>query len=120
MRRARAFLAVALVLLLLGFSVNAYACLLPLFGAAGMMRSGCMDPGEKSARQFCDAFKTLAVRSLPSTDLDSDVDCQTFCPEDSGSLFLPLNFPARDVLASVHGEDTPPQDLHIKSSVLRL
>ncbi len=120
MRRARTFLAVALVLLLLGFSVNAYACLLPLFGAAGMMQSGCMDPGEESARQFCDAFKTLAVRSLPSTDLDSDVDCQTICPEDSGSLCLLLTLPTRDVLAPVHIEDTPPQDLHVKSFVLRL
>ena len=34
MRRARAFLALALVLLLLGFSFNAYACIVPLYGGA--------------------------------------------------------------------------------------
>ncbi len=118
MRRARAFLALVLILLLQGFSFNAYACLLPLFGAPGMMQSGCMDPGEESARQFCDTFKTLGMQSLP--DLQPASDSLAFCPEDTTSFALLLSVPAPGIPAADHLGDGSPQDLLVKSSVLRL
>ncbi len=118
MRRARAFLALALVLLLQGFSFNAYACLLPLFGAPGMMQSGCMDPGEESARQFCDTFKTFGVHTLP--DLQPATDTLAFCPENTASLSLLLNLHAPGIPAAGYLGDGSPQDLLVKSSVLRL
>ncbi len=118
MSRPRAFLPSVLVLLLLAFSFNAYACLVPLFGAAGMMRSGCMDPGEESARQFCDTFKTLGMQSLP--DLQPASDSLAFCPGDTTSLVLLLSVPAPGIPASGHVGESPPRDLLVKSSVLRL
>lgn len=65
----RSFLAVTIVVFLLAFSFNAYACLLPLSGTTdASMGNGCSTPDEQSARQLCDAFKTLGVESsLQST-----------------------------------------------------
>ena len=118
MRRTRAFLAGFLVLLFLGLSFNAYACLVPLFGAAdATMGSGCSGPGEQPARQFCDAFKTLGVEASP--ELHSPIDCQTLCPEDTASLSLFLS-PSIRCFISDHPADGPPQDLLAKTSVLRL
>ena len=59
---SRSFLAVTIVVFLLAFSFNAYACLLPLSGTTdASMANGCSTPEEQSARQLCDAFKTLGV-----------------------------------------------------------
>lgn len=60
------FLAVTIVVLLLAFSFNAYACLLPLSGTDDVsMANGCSTPVEQPVRQLCDAFKTLGVESSP-------------------------------------------------------
>src|SRR5437773_1889029 len=64
MRRTRAFLAGFVLLLFLGSSFNAYACLVPLYGAAdATMGSGCSSPEGQTARQFCDACKTRGVQA---------------------------------------------------------
>ena len=61
---SRSFLAVTIVVFLLAFSFNAYACLLPLSGTTGAsMANGCSTPEEQPVRQLCDAFKTLGVES---------------------------------------------------------
>jgi hypothetical protein len=53
-----------MVVFLLAFSFNAYACLVPLSGTSdASMGDGCSTPIEQSARQLCDAFKTLGVES---------------------------------------------------------
>ena len=119
MNRARAFVAVALLLLFFGFSFNAYACLIPLYGGASTGKgSDCSAPDEQSARQFCDAFKTLAVHTPP--DLEPASDSPAFCPQHAASLSQLLNLPTRSMVSSDHGGDRAPQDLRVKSSVLRL
>ena len=63
-------LALFLIVLFLSLNFNAYACLVPIYG--GMKVSQGSDrstPQEKSASQFCDKFKSLAVQS--SSDLPS-------------------------------------------------
>ena len=68
--RSQSFLAVTIVVFLLAFSFNAYACLLPLSGTTdASMGNGCSTPDEQSARQLCDAFKTLGVESSPQSSL---------------------------------------------------
>lgn len=60
----RSFLAVTIVVFLLAFSFNAYACVLPLSGTTdASMANGCSTPDEQPARQLCDAFTTLGVES---------------------------------------------------------
>ncbi len=118
MRRTRAFLALLLLLLLLGFSFNAYACLVPLYGGAGAAKgSDCSAPGEQSARQFCDTFKTLGVHTPADLPLEIELE---FCPENIASLSLLLNLPGTGNLAVGILEDGPLQDLLVKSLVLRL
>lgn len=119
MGRTRPFLALVLLLLLLGFSFNAYACVVPLYGGASAAKgSDCSAPGEQSARQFCETFKTFGVQSVP--DLQPAIDSLAFCPEETASLRLLLSLPTHSMVASGHGGDRAPQDLPVKSSVLRL
>lgn len=119
MRRARVFLAGTLVLLFLGLSFNAYACLVPLYGAAtATMGSDCSSPEEQSARQFCDAFKTLGVQSAeePHTTLAF----QVVCAEDTVWLSFLFSLTARGSHLYDHPADDSPQDLLVKTTVLRL
>lgn len=116
MHRARAFVAVALLLLLFGFSFNAYACLIPVYVMG--KGSDCSAPEEQSARQFCDAFKTLGVHTPPDPQPASD--SPGFCPQHAASLSLLLNLPTGSMVSSDHGGDRAPQDPRVKSSVLRL
>ncbi len=61
---SRSVLAVTIVVFLLAFSFNAYACVLPLSGTTdASMANGCSTPDEQPARQLCDAFTTLGVES---------------------------------------------------------
>ena len=119
MRRARVFLAGTLVLLFLGLSFNAYACLVPLYGAtAATMGNGCSDPQEQPVRQFCDAFKTLGVQSSP--ELQPAIDRLSFCPEDITSSSLLFHLAAQSTRLSEHPGDGPPQDILLKTAVLRI
>lgn len=63
-------LALFLIGLFLSLSFNAYACLVPIYGGMKVSQgSDCSTPDEKSASQFCDVFKSLAVQS--SSDIPS-------------------------------------------------
>lgn len=118
MRHSRIFLVGALILIFLGLSFNSYACLVPLYGAANAtMGSDCSSPEEQSARQFCDAFKTLGVQASPQSQ--SAIDCQTLCPEDTASLLLLSDLTVQG-RAHDHPADSPPQDVLLKTAVLRL
>lgn len=84
--RFASLLACTIVVFLLAFSFNAYACLVPLPGTSdASMTNGCSTPMEQSARQLCDAFKTLGVES----------GCQ------SSSLLLDHQFSADHALAAL-------------------
>lgn len=61
---SQSFLAATVVVFLLAFSFNAYACVLPLSGINdASMANGCSTPVEQPSRQLCDAFKILGVES---------------------------------------------------------
>ena len=65
----RTSLASLLAILFLLFSINAFACLVPIYGGAHAMEgSNCAQPGEESAKQFCDHFKKLIVQSTQEAD----------------------------------------------------
>src|SRR5713101_2854112 len=60
-------IAVALAVVYLLLSFNAYACLLPLYGGAqAATGSDCAMPQEQPGRDVCDAFKALGVQNLSS------------------------------------------------------
>ena len=119
MHRLRFYLAVTLVLLFLGLSSNAYACLVPLFGVADVtMGNGCSEPQEQPSRQFCDAFKTLGVQS--AAELQQTVNCQLLCPEDIAWSSLLFHLAAQSNRLSEHPGDGPPQDILLKTTVLRI
>src|SRR5947208_3110463 len=66
MKRA-GLLAVALAAVYFLLALNAYACLLPLNGAAEVAKaSDCTMPKEQPVRDACDAFKTISVQTLSS------------------------------------------------------
>ena len=119
MRRARGVLAGFLVLLFLGLSFNAYACLVPLFGAADVaMGNGCSDPQEQPVRQICEAFKTLGLQASP--ELNPAIDSQIFGAEDTVWLSLLFSLTAQSSRAYAHPADGPPKDLLVETTVLRL
>jgi hypothetical protein len=117
--RAPSVLAGILVVLFFALSFNAYACLLPVNGApAAEMGNGCSTPDEQPVSQFCDAFKTLGVQSADKLHLNSD--CQTICSEDTASLALVVILTSPSSRLSDHPTVSPPQDLLLKISVLRI
>lgn len=119
MRRARRLLTGMLVLLFVGLSFNAYACLVPIPGGASTtMGRGCSAPIDQSARQFCDTFKTLGIQASP--ELQPAIDCHAFWPQDTASLALLFSLTAQGMLAYAHPAESPPQDLLLKTTVLRL
>lgn len=119
MRRASRLLTVTLVLLFLGLSFNAYACLLPLYsGTAGAMDRDCSAPDQQPARQFCDTFKTLGVQASP--ELHPAFDCQTISVVDPAALSVFFSLPMQGSHAHDYLSSGPPQDLLLKTAVLRL
>jgi hypothetical protein len=108
-----------LVVLFFVLSFNAYACLLPVSGVTvGAMGDGCSTPDEQPVSQFCDAFKTLGVQAADKLPLNSDY--QALCPEDTASLALLVILTPYNNRSSDHPTVSPPQDLLLKISVLRI
>jgi hypothetical protein len=117
--RAPSILACTLVVLFFALSFNAYACLLPVNGVtAGAMGDGCSTPDEQPLSQFCDAFKTLGVQAADKLLLNSDY--QALCPEDTASLALLVILTSYNSRVSDHPTVSPPRDLLLKISVLRI
>ena len=117
--RSRSVLACTLVVLFFALSFNAYACLLPVNGVtAGAMGNTCSTPDEQPASQYCDAFKTLGVQSADKLSLNSD--CQALCPENTASLALLAIHTSHSSRLSDHPVVSPPKDLLLKISVLRI
>lgn len=99
-RYRRALLSTALVILLLAFGVNAYACLLPIYGGA-MTEPGsaCSSPHEQPARQFCEHFKTLGIQAAP--DFPS--------PTDDAAVVHQQALPSASLCRLQAGHLAPPQ-----------
>ena len=117
--RATSVLSCTLIVFFFALSFNAYACLLPVNGAvASAMGDGCSTPDEQPVFQFCDAFKTLGVQSADKLPLNSD--CQALCPENTASLALLGIHTSPSSRLSDHPAVSPPQDLLLKISVLRI
>ena len=70
---AKGLTATALVFIYFLLSFNAYACLVPLYGGQADQYSDCSMPQERSAQQYCDDFKSLAIQSVSSPQLQGDV-----------------------------------------------
>ena len=112
-------LACTLVVLFFALSFNAYACLLPVNGVTPtQMDTGCSTPDEQPVSQLCDAFKTLGVQSADKLPLNSDY--LALCPEDTASLALLVIHTSPSSRLSDHPTVSPPQDLLLKISVLRI
>lgn len=117
--RTRLFLILSLILLFTGLSFNAYACLLPLFTTTAVsMRNGCSTPDEHPVRQFCDAFKTLSVES--AVELFVNADSQTISTEDTASLLQFLILASATSFSYHSPPESPPQDILLRISVLRI
>ena len=117
--RSLSVLACTLVVLFFALSFNAYACLLPVNGVpAPAMANGCATPDEQPVYQLCDVFKTLSVQSIDKLQLSSDY--QTICSEDTASLALLAIHASSSSRLSDHPTVSPPQDLLLKISVLRI
>lgn len=106
-------MAIFLVFLLLVFTFNAYACLLPL---QTVTRKDCSSNTDKQARQTCDAFLVIGPQSQPSTThavssftFECAVPCQS--PDTFTSVFTPAS-PPRNTVSSIH--------LSISATVLRI
>jgi hypothetical protein len=112
-------LAAAIVVFLLAFSFNAYACLVPLFGVPQVaMGGGCTGPQNQPVRQFCDAFMTLGVHSADEFHLP--IDYQAICSDDTALLSVLVSLTSHSRYVCEHPADGPPQDLLLKASVLRI
>lgn len=119
MSLVRTWLVGALLLLFVGLSFNAYACLLPVNGIPAVaMGNGCSTPDEQPIYQFCDAFKTISVQSADKLPLNTD--SQALCPEDTGSLALLVILTSHSNRLSDRSAEGPPQDLLLKISILRI
>jgi hypothetical protein len=82
-------IAVALAVVYLLLSFNAYACLLPMSGGAVMEQgSDCAKPQEQPARQLCDAFKTLGVQTVPPFQPVPDTHAQGLAHDLAVASFL--------------------------------
>lgn len=119
MSYGRALLGATLVILLLAFSLNAYACLVPIYG--GVMTeagSDCSSPDEQPARQFCDHFKTLGVQAAP--DFPSPIDGAAVIPEQPLSSASLCSLQAKRLVLLHWTNDPLPRGPHDTSMVLRL
>jgi hypothetical protein len=82
------FIATTLAIIYFLLALNAYACLVPLYGGVKVAQgSDCTMPQEQPARQHCDAFKSIGVQTLSSADPLLDCHSQVVVGEQvSGSI----------------------------------
>lgn len=105
-------------MLFLVLTFNAYACLLPMeMSMPSTMGNGCSTADEQPVYQFCDAFKTLGAQS---PDRLTTPDHQMLCSEVTPSLTLLGMLGSSSNRLSSHPTVGPPEDLLLKTSVLRI
>ena len=116
----RSFLAATIVVFLVAFSFNAYACLLPLSGTSdASMANGCSTPVEQPSRQLCDAFKILGVESHAQS---STLLVDHHWSADHTLPTLPTVSPRIVQISSSYGalESSSPPHQSLASTVLRI
>ncbi len=114
----RALLAISLITLLLAFSFNAYACLLPLYGGVATPQgSACSAADEQPARQFCDTYKILGIPAASDLPLPTDEEASLLALSAPQALLSLL--PDR-VSHPVSANASPPLEPPLRSSVLRI
>ena len=119
MRRVSIVFAGALVLLLLIFSFNAYACVLPLFGVPqAAMGGSCADPQDQPVRQFCDTFTTLGLHA--ASDFHLSVDAQVMSPGEAALLTSLISLSPLIPSSQGYPAQRPPQDAVVRTTVLRI
>ncbi len=119
MQRVRIIFAGALVLLLLIFSFNAYACLLPLFGVSqATMGGSCADPQDQPIRQFCDTFTTLGLHTDSVFHLSFDT--QVVSPAEAAPQTWLTSLSAWTPFVQGYPAQRPPQDALVRTTVLRI
>ena len=119
MRHVPVVLTVALVLLLLLFSFNAYACVLPLFGVPqAAMGGGCADAQDQPVRQFCDTFTTLGLHA--ASDFHLSVDTQVVSPAEAAPLTSLISLSPLIPSTQGYPAQRPPQDAVVRTTVLRI
>ncbi|WP_447965284.1 hypothetical protein [Nitrospira sp. Ecomares 2.1] len=120
MKTSQKGLALFLIGLFLGFSFNAYACLVPVYTNMPVTQvSDCTMPGEEPVTQFCDGFKTLAVQS----SLDTPSHSQAHAPFiGEMALLLPDLVPSSRnlIFPPGTGQVAVPKDLLLLISVFRI
>lgn len=117
---SRSVLAATIVVFLLAFSFNAYACVLPLSGTSdASMANGCSTPIEQPSRQLCDAFKTLGVDSSSQSSL---LHLDQHWPVDHALAALPvaLHQFERICYSAQTLESSSPPHPSLASTVLRI
>jgi hypothetical protein len=118
MERQSRRLASLVIFVYFTLAFNAYACLVPLYGSVNVMSdSDCSMPQEQSARQQCDAFKTLGIQGVPSLQPVSHLYHTVTVILSAISVHEPL------VSVRVSGGSAPPilrQDPLARTLVLRL
>ena len=119
MRSFPKLLALFLIGLFLTFSINAYACLVPIYGGMKVSQgSDCTTPGEEPASQFCDGFKSLAVQS--SSDIPSGGLSHFFLSRNAPSLLPTPVTNCHIFLLPAKEHLPPPGDILILISVFRI
>lgn len=119
MHRSRKILVILLLLLLQAFSFNAYACLFSIGPSEESAMPDCPSSPKDPARQVCDAFKTIGVNA--AVELYGSIDGHVLCPQDSESLASIIAFPLLNrVFAHYPIESPPPQDVIVRTAVLRI
>lgn len=117
---SQSLLAATVVVFLLAFSFNAYACVLPLSGTSeASMANGCSTPMEQPARQLCDAFKTLGVESNAQS---SSLLMDHHWPADHAPVVLPVVNHLFERICSLDQpfESSSPPHPSLASTVLRI
>ena len=119
MRLFQKLLALFLLTFFLALSFNAYACLVPIYGGMKVNQgSDCTKPGEEPAAQFCNGFKSLAVKS--SADVSSAEVFHFVLADTISSLFANTIPVSRFYPIPERGQSPPPQDTLVLISVFRI
>ena len=119
MHRSRKLLVILLLLLFQAFSFNAHACLFSIGPSEESAMPDCPSSPKDPVGQACDAFKTMGVKS--SVELNGSIDGHVLCPQDSESLTSIIVFPlVNRVFAHYPIESPPPQDVIVRTAVLRI
>lgn len=113
---ARRLLTITFIVLFLGVSTNAFACLVPLYGVQNM-EGGCPSGNEQPPQVFCDVFKAgVPAHSIPIHPPAVHLSLP-LAELDSLALLWTTAILTRDLASSA---DKRPQNIFFKTTILRI